>query len=154
MKPTSRSSLHGNIDFLIYNEQTKKFLAILVHPQGLEYTNDNGYFDISEYAARCVQWYFIRNYQMEQGFQVMTTNGHKWQLHRRNKSGTYEKSKVLHSVDQLIYRDPEVIAGVLGLIRFACDLKCESQEIIEGLYDLYNDQAVLQTAMNDESNPN
>jgi hypothetical protein len=107
------------------------------------YTPHNGYFDISPVAAICLQWYFIKNYQMEEGIQILTTNGHKWQLHSRNSVGNYEKTKQICSPKQLIYDDVDTIESVLGLIRFASGIKCDGQEIIEDLYGLYNDQITL-----------
>ena len=131
------------MDFLIHNEQTKTFLAVLVHPKGESYTPDNGYFDISEFAARCLMWYFLTNFKMEKGLEVLTTNGHKWQLHSRDSSGAYRKTKPICSEAHLIYRDEEAINSVLGMIRFACGIKSEGQSTIEQLYDLYNDQIML-----------
>lgn len=143
--------MHGNLDFVIYNELTKTFLIILVHEKCQMYTPHNGYFDISPVAALCVQWYMMANFQMEHGFMVITTNGHKWQLHRRNSAGHYEKTKQLCSKDQLIYHDRDTIEAVLGMIRFAAGIKCENQEVIESLYALYNDQIVLNERVEPES---
>jgi hypothetical protein len=75
-------------------------------------------------------------------------------LHHRNKNGNYEKSKVLCSKEQLIYNDHEIIEAALGFIRFGCGIKSEEQEIIESLYDLYNDQVVLDVNEIKESTKN
>ena len=75
---TKESDLHGTVDFLIYNEMTKTFLAILVHEKVDIYTPHNGYFDISPESALTLFWYFVKNYKMEEGFKILTTNGHKW----------------------------------------------------------------------------
>ena len=80
---------------------------------------------------------------MEEGLKILTTNGHKWQLHGRNSVGNYERTKQVYSPNQLIYEDEETIETVLGLIRFASGIKCDGQEIIEDLYGLYNDQITL-----------
>lgn len=148
---TKNCQLHGHLDYLIYNERTQTFLAVLVHERCELYTPHNGYFDISPVAALCVQWYLITNFQMEHGVSVITTNGHKWQLHRRNSVGNYEKTKQLCSKQQLIYTDQDTMEAVLGMVRFACGIKSDGQEIIEGLYSLYNDQIVLNGKVNTDS---
>ena len=140
---TKESYLHGTIDYLIYNELTKTFLAILVHEKVNTYTPHNGYFDISPSAAITLHWYFVKNYKMEEGFKILTTNGHKWQLHSTNSSGTYERTKQICSKDQVIYKDKDTIEIILGLIRFASGIKCEDQNLIENIYKLYNDQTTL-----------
>lgn len=140
---TQKTSLHGEIDFLIHNTLSNEYLMILCPNKINHYSLETGYSNPSNFSAACIFWYFVINYSFQQNLKVICTNAHTWQLFELHPETGFCKTKKLKSKNKPFFENQEFIESALGMIRFAAGVKSDGQIMMEDLYEFYDEQMFL-----------